>query len=511
MTTRCSWLLGGLLLAALATACGDDGGNNPTNRCGDGMVGGSEQCDDGNTTSGDGCSATCQTETGAECGNGMVETGETCDDGNTTAGDGCSATCQAEQTGGCGDGTIDAGEDCDDSNTTPGDGCSATCTVEDGFVCTSEPSVCTPPNGSCAAPFEVTLTDDAGVLVGGGTGTTAGGSNQVAAGACDALAASGAGPDHVWQFTLTDIRDVFIETDPDGEFDVTLRLLATPCDLATEISEWANEDGCSDADTANELMYFPALPPGTYYVVIDGADTSDSGAYGFIVEAYPTYCGDGEVDLFEGCDDSNQTGGDGCSARCQVEPGWTCDDAEPSVCMMDATPVTPMPGDLVMNEFMAADNMSDTNCDGSTTSSADEFIELVNVSSKYLDLTGLTIADSVIVRHTFAPTASGSMTLAPGMAVVVWGAGAPNCPGVTNWFVASTGQLGLNDDLDTITVATGDATPVPLITHAYTTPTLNVSFNRSPDVTGTVYALHNAVTGAVGDFSPGLRANKTAF
>jgi cysteine-rich repeat protein len=27
------------------------------------------------------------------CGNGMLETGESCDDGNTTSGDGCEATC----------------------------------------------------------------------------------------------------------------------------------------------------------------------------------------------------------------------------------------------------------------------------------------------------------------------------------------------------------------------------------------------------------------------------------
>ena len=32
----------------------------------------------------------------ATCGNGAVDPGETCDDGNTTDGDGCSATCQTE-------------------------------------------------------------------------------------------------------------------------------------------------------------------------------------------------------------------------------------------------------------------------------------------------------------------------------------------------------------------------------------------------------------------------------
>jgi len=30
------------------------------------------------------------------CGNGIVEAGETCDDGNTTSGDGCDAACQDE-------------------------------------------------------------------------------------------------------------------------------------------------------------------------------------------------------------------------------------------------------------------------------------------------------------------------------------------------------------------------------------------------------------------------------
>lgn len=33
---------------------------------------------------------------GAVCGNGVIESGEQCDDGNISAGDGCSATCEAE-------------------------------------------------------------------------------------------------------------------------------------------------------------------------------------------------------------------------------------------------------------------------------------------------------------------------------------------------------------------------------------------------------------------------------
>ncbi|MCA9529032.1 MAG: DUF4215 domain-containing protein [Myxococcales bacterium] len=150
--------------------------------CGDGVHDTGEQCDDGNTTSGDGCSGTCQVEPGYECsgepsvcgprcGDGLVLSPETCDDFNTVAGDGCSSTCQVEPgyecsgapstchavcgdgivagneqcDGGpgcrpnctlevCGDGIIDSGEACDDGNTANGDGCSSTCQQEPGYV-----------------------------------------------------------------------------------------------------------------------------------------------------------------------------------------------------------------------------------------------------------------------------------------------------------------------------------------------------------------------------------------
>jgi cysteine-rich repeat protein len=71
--------------------------------------------------------AACLTPVGT-CGNGVVEPGEQCDDGNTVSGDGCSATCQNEVV--CGDGVVEGDEECDDGNTVSGDGCSATCKRE---------------------------------------------------------------------------------------------------------------------------------------------------------------------------------------------------------------------------------------------------------------------------------------------------------------------------------------------------------------------------------------------
>jgi cysteine-rich repeat protein len=122
-------------LAALITILGiaGCGGSNPV--CGDGTVDPGEQCDDGNTAAGDGCSATCTTEVAAKCGDGTVDEGEQCDDGNATSGDGCSAACKTEVAGICGDGTINLGEQCDDGNTAAGDGCSATCQTEAASTC----------------------------------------------------------------------------------------------------------------------------------------------------------------------------------------------------------------------------------------------------------------------------------------------------------------------------------------------------------------------------------------
>jgi len=96
--------------------------------CGNGKLESPEECDDGNTTSGDGCDSGCKTEF---CGDGVVNNnGEQCDDGNNENGDGCSADCLIEQLEKCGDGILDDGEECDDGNTDEGDGCSSDCLIE---------------------------------------------------------------------------------------------------------------------------------------------------------------------------------------------------------------------------------------------------------------------------------------------------------------------------------------------------------------------------------------------
>jgi fibro-slime domain-containing protein len=139
----------------------------PTSTCGNSVVEGLEECDDGNTTPGDGCTSECRLETDwacpipgtackstVVCGDGRISGSEVCDDRNTVDGDGCSADCSKVEAGWtcpapgvrcqpkCGDGVVKGWEQCDDGNTVPGDGCSAGCTVETGFACPKAGEAC---------------------------------------------------------------------------------------------------------------------------------------------------------------------------------------------------------------------------------------------------------------------------------------------------------------------------------------------------------------------------------
>src|SRR5664279_1501070 len=147
----------------------DGGVDRPTTggSCGDGIIERNEGCDDGNTTSGDGCSRICQVEANwncpkegepcqnlSKCGNGILTSDEVCDDHNTNSGDGCSGDCKTIEKGyqcrvpgkpctaKCGDGVLSATEACDDGNTTSGDGCSAACHLEAGWKCDGTPTKC---------------------------------------------------------------------------------------------------------------------------------------------------------------------------------------------------------------------------------------------------------------------------------------------------------------------------------------------------------------------------------
>lgn len=139
--------IAGLMLATglVFVGCGDDDGGSE--ECGNGVIEGTEECDDTNLAGNDcqdrgflggtlACSGTCTfDETGcfdAECGNDTVETGEDCDNtdldgedcisrGHTGGTLDCNTNCTFDESGctdNCGNDTIDVGEEvCDGADT----------------------------------------------------------------------------------------------------------------------------------------------------------------------------------------------------------------------------------------------------------------------------------------------------------------------------------------------------------------------------------------------------------
>ena len=123
--------------------------------------------------------------TSGGCGDGFLLSTEECDDMNTDTGDGCSDVCEIENLFVCDDEVepttcvtscpnadvdFSVGETCDDDNDMDGDGCSAMCSVEMNFICTDEPSVCF----ATIAEFEGELddTDESFTRAGSGCGTS---------------------------------------------------------------------------------------------------------------------------------------------------------------------------------------------------------------------------------------------------------------------------------------------------------------------------------------------------
>lgn len=122
--------------------------------CGDGTREPPEACDDGDTTSNDGCDSSCALEPGwscpingracqaAGCGDNIIAGSEECEDGNVSVGDGCDSACRLEQghkcpvigqlcsRTTCGDAVTEGTEQCDDGNNNTGDGCSPLCMRE---------------------------------------------------------------------------------------------------------------------------------------------------------------------------------------------------------------------------------------------------------------------------------------------------------------------------------------------------------------------------------------------
>jgi cysteine-rich repeat protein len=253
--------------------------------CGNGVLQGGEQCDDGNTNAADGCSASCQEETGYQCtenqsglstcapicGDGIEISPEQCDDGNQVNTDACLNICSDAT---CGDGVTQEGvEQCDDANGSNTDACLNSC----------QAAIC----GDTFIQAGVEQCDDGNITPGDGCSAQ-----------CVTTTECSDGVDNA------DGEDVFVDS-------------ADP--------------GChSDGNAANTNSYEPSdndegHEPACQNGAIEDQEQCDDGngvtGDGCDAACINEVCGNGVLQVNEQCDDGDLDNGDGCSSLCQIEPG----------------------------------------------------------------------------------------------------------------------------------------------------------------------------------------------
>ncbi len=313
--------------------------------CGDGVVNGDEVCDDSSDNGIYGyCNRFC-TGLGPRCGDGIIQkaNGEICDDGNTTSGDGCAANCASVESGFtcpaqglacqrvpvCGDGFLSAGETCDDKNLVDGDGCSADCQTQDPRYSCVAGQPCEL-RGVCGDGVVWPLTEECDE----GSASPSGGcvQCQVQAGWTCPSAGGRCSAERCGDGIVAGSE----ECDPPGDgCDSTCRrVTGYACDETTgACHETACGDAISEGDEAcdygdlgnlwdQQNMCTPACT-----IMLD-CPLATPGSTSSLATACSAPCGSGMIlpGDTKACDDGNLLEGDGCDPNCEIETGWECVD-----------------------------------------------------------------------------------------------------------------------------------------------------------------------------------------
>ena len=325
--------------------------------CGNKIREDGESCDDGNTKSGDGCTNTCDiekgytcdetgtvcvkdTETEEGCGNGRIDSGEQCDDGNTMNGDGCSSECTiesgwnctakgcyevVEQESVCGDFEITGEEECDDGNEYDGDGCSSDCKIESDYRCDTTMGITTCVKRVCGDGYvdedlgEACDTPDTSV------------NYSKDAGGCTAECqfAPYCGDGHVDTYVGADGGTYSEECDDGKNNGTTVDGCSTSCLYNSYCGDGkvdhSSGEVCDEGDSNGVHCINDCK------AVLNGWRCSALGSAEGGTGCKEITCGNGKQDFGEQCDEGGYANTAGC-INCQMAAGYKCDGFGPNTC-----------------------------------------------------------------------------------------------------------------------------------------------------------------------------------
>lgn len=315
-----------------------------SNACGDGVVGETEACEIGDTSTdacttdegvagtirtvcNDACSGYSTSTTAScdpnDCGDAVVQTGEDCDDGSLNGQYGyCGSDCQIESSFICGDGSVAGPEACDCSVATSAT--SSTGRTYGGSTCSS-----TYVNGTYNSNPNATCSWDC-----------SGPASYCGDGAIDSGETCDGNTDTYSEYLCRSGSNQGEECTPDASGNDTTNCGTAKCGSAgASAFEWADACGSSticlegteallglacdyDNDCGTDGLCSDAVYDltRTKTCADDGADgelcTWNESSWKNIDCAAAAVCGDGTVDEGEECDDGNDDGTDECTTAC---------------------------------------------------------------------------------------------------------------------------------------------------------------------------------------------------
>ncbi len=471
--------------------------------CGNGVVEGGEQCDDGpnnSDTTPDACRTDC---TLAHCGDGVVDTGEECDDGannSDSTPDACRTSCMAAY---CGDGVVDTGEECDDGNNTGGDGCSATCTLEQmgaigpGDLVITEvmqnPAAVSDGKGEWFEVYNATdhdidlqgvvIRDDsvasemhtigASVVVAPGAYAVLGNNADMATNggvavdyAYDTVTLGNGSDGIVLEYNGVVIDQVVWDNGATFPDPVGASMSLDP----TALDATANDDGSNwcegytpygDGDLGTPGAANPACPVCGNGVVEgneecdDGPNNSDTTPDACRTDCTLPHCGDAVVDTGEECDDgpnNSDSTPDACRTDCTaahcgdgvVDTGEECDDGntlDGDGCSSTCT-VEAGAQQVSPGDIIITEIMQNP---AAVADSAGEWFEVYNTTDHDIDLVGFVLRDDSSANE-FHTVSSSVVVSAGGYAVLGVNGDTATNGGVTVDYVYDTFFLGNGSD-----------------------------------------------------------------